>query len=159
VNQATKLSDYLLNADKSYVVKMRLFQATTTGDREGEITENQQPFSLDPAILTAVIEKYQNYSYQQLPPLYSAIKIKGKKLYEYARKNEDVVIEPRMVTIHSLTLLKQEPLNLTFKVHCSKGTYIRSLVEDIARDLKTFGHVETLERTSSGDFTLAMSKV
>ncbi|XP_022710774.1 uncharacterized protein LOC111273348, partial [Varroa jacobsoni] len=149
VNQGTKLSDYLLNDDKQYQVTMTLFQATTTYDAEGEVVESQTPFHLNQETINEVFTKYNGLTYQQTPPLYSAIKLRGKKLYEYARQNQPVTITPRPVTIKKLTLLGFTDQTITFEVCCSKGTYIRSLVVDLARELNTIAYVSTLRRTSS----------
>lgn len=158
VNQATKLSDYLLSNDKGYEVTIRLFQATSTYDQEGEITQKDEPFLIKRQELKKVIKKYQKFSYYQEPPIFSAIKVKGKKLYQYALNQETVKIEPRLVTIKKMDLVKFKTPDLTLRVQCSKGTYIRSLAVDLAKDLKTVGHVKTLNRTQSGNFTLKKAK-
>jgi len=156
VNQATKLSDYFLNDDKGYRVELQLYRSTTTADREGEVIETHTDKVVSLAQIQQVVAKYQNYTYDQYPPLFSAIKVDGKKLYQYARDGETVVIKPRVVTIKNLKLLDYDESTgrITFETLVSKGTYIRSLVNDLAKDLGTVGHVHELERIQSGPFFL-----
>ena len=91
---------------------------------------------------------------EQLPPMYSAIKVNGKKLYEYARQGQAVQIEPRKIEIYNLELIKIEKQEITYKVHCSKGTYIRTLCEQIAEKLRTVGYMKELKRTQVGEFII-----
>lgn len=155
INNGTKISDFLLNADKQYLVTMKLFTATDSYDIDGQITQQDQPFSISEEQVKAVVEKYNGLNYDQTPPIYSAIKLNGKKLYEYARNNQTVEIAQRNVTIKNLELIKFANDEITLKVDCSKGTYVRSLIVDIAHDLGTVAHVTMLERTKSGKFDLA----
>ncbi|KAF5295711.1 hypothetical protein FQA39_LY12884 [Lamprigera yunnana] len=129
INNGTKLSDFLLSEDKHYEFTIKLFTSTSTYDAEGEITKQVEPFQITFDQLREVVAKYQQYTYDQTPPIYSAIKVKGKKLYQYALDNQKIDIKPRTITINSLELLNYEVRNneLTFKANCSKGTYIRSL--------------------------------
>ncbi|AUF83922.1 tRNA pseudouridine(55) synthase TruB [Mesoplasma syrphidae] len=156
VNNGTKVSDYLLNADKAYIVTMKLFVATDTYDSDGKILHTQVPFEISQSQIEAVVAKYDGLNYDQTPPIYSAIKVQGKKLYEYALDNREVEIQKRNITIQSLKLLGYDQIKqeITLEVKCSKGTYVRSLVVDFANDLQTIAHVTALQRTKSGSFTI-----
>ncbi|UZK64023.1 tRNA pseudouridine(55) synthase TruB [Mycoplasma mycoides subsp. capri] len=159
VNNATKISDYLLNANKAYQVKIKLFTLTDSFDAEGNIIQTQTPFNISLDQINKVISKYNNYTYNQYPPIYSSIKVDGKKLYEYALTNQDVEIKSRKVTIYKTDLLSYDQKNyeIFLDVKCSKGTYIRSLAVDICKDLNTIGYVVYLNRTLSGNFKLENS--
>ncbi|QHX35891.1 tRNA pseudouridine synthase B [Spiroplasma sp. TIUS-1] len=156
VNQATKVSEFFLSAKKEYEFTIKLFETTETLDSEGPIIEKQKPFKIFKSDLNKVIKKYNGYMYQQFPPLYSAIKVDGKRLYEYARDGgrEAPNINSREVSIYSLMLksFNTETNEITLVASCSKGTYIRSLALDIAKELKTIGYVTYLHRTKSGAF-------
>ncbi|AUB31459.1 tRNA pseudouridine(55) synthase TruB [Spiroplasma floricola] len=160
VNQATKISNYLLSSDKSYVVTMKLFVQTDSQDITGNIVEEETYKKISKSLVKEIIKKYNGYIYDQYPPVYSAVKVDGKKLYEYARKNQEVVIKPRKVTIKECELIEfnQKLGTIKLKVRSSKGTYIRSLVSDIAKDLETIATVSQLERVSSGGFLLENAK-
>ena len=153
VGEATKLSDYLMNHDKEYIATLTLGEKRSTGDSEGDIVVKEAVPTLNKEIVEDVLKKFIG-EITQVPPIYSAIKVNGKKLYEYARKGEDVEIKPREVTIYSIELIDLMENNITFKVHCSKGTYIRSLCEDIAKELDSVGYMSYLRRTRVGNFTL-----
>jgi len=156
VNQATKLSDLLLNQTKKYLVTVRLYQATDSYDADGTIIETAPNLNLTKADIKKALEKYNDYRYDQIPPIYSAIKKDGKKLYEYARTGQTVELTPRSVTIIETKLVSYQPelTEFSFEATVSKGTYIRSLVVDITKDLKTIGHIVKLTRTQSGSFSL-----
>ncbi|WP_434329728.1 tRNA pseudouridine(55) synthase TruB [Mycoplasma capricolum subsp. capricolum] len=156
VNNATKISDYLLNANKAYQVKIKLFTLTDSYDGEGNIIQTQIPFDISLDQINKVISKYNNYSYEQYPPIYSSIKVNGKKLYQYALANQNVEIKSRKVTIFKTKLLNYDQKNyeIFLDVKCSKGTYIRSLAVDICKDLNTIGYVVELNRTLSGNFDI-----
>ncbi|WP_434338402.1 tRNA pseudouridine(55) synthase TruB [Mycoplasma capricolum] len=156
VNNATKISDYLLNANKAYQVKIKLFTLTDSYDGEGNIIQTQIPFDISLDQINKIINKYNNYSYEQYPPIYSSIKVNGKKLYQYALANQDVEIKSRKVTIFKTKLLNYDHKNyeIFLDVKCSKGTYIRSLAVDICKDLNTIGYVVELNRTLSGNFDI-----
>ncbi|WP_338985548.1 tRNA pseudouridine(55) synthase TruB [Spiroplasma endosymbiont of Diplazon laetatorius] len=160
INQATKISNYLLSSDKSYVVTMKLFVQTDSQDITGNIVEEEPYKKISKTLVKEIVDKYNGYIYDQYPPIYSAVKVNGKKLYEYARKEQEVVIEPRKVTIKECELLdfNQKLGTIKLRVRSSKGTYIRSLVSDIAKELETIATVSQLERTSSGGFMLDKSK-
>lgn len=156
VNQATKLSSLLLNENKRYQATIQLFARTNTADEEGEIVETMAPFVISDKVLTSTINKFNNYEYNQEVPHFSAIKINGKKLYQYARNQEKIDLPKRKVKIKRLKLIKynQKTHQITIDVTVSKGTYIRSLIEDIARDFGAIGYLKHLIRTESGNFKI-----
>ena len=157
IGKATQCSKYLINHDKIYKVTLEFGKKTTTADIEGEVIEEKE---VDKHIFSKeyVEEALKKCigKQQQIPPIYSAIKVKGKKLYEYARSGQDVEIDPREITIYNITLLDliSEKNQIVFEVSCSKGTYIRSLCETIAEKLDTIGYMKELERIQVGDFKI-----
>ena len=152
LGQATKTSGLLLDADKTYRFRVALGTSTTTGDREGAIVESAPVPALDEAELCRRVAPLVGDS-MQVPPMYSALKHEGKRLYRLARQGVEVERQPRPVRIHRLELLDTGPGWLDFEVACSKGTYVRSLAEDIARTCGSVGHVALLRRTTLGPFT------
>lgn len=160
IGKGTLLSKYLINHDKTYQVTLKLGEKTDTADIEGEIIEKK---IVDNKILEIdTVEKVLNSfigNQEQIPPIYSAIKVNGKKLYEYARSGKEVTIEPRKISIYSIKLLSIniENKEITFEVSCSKGTYIRSLCEDIAQKLNTVGYMKKLNRIQVGEFFIENS--
>ena len=157
IGKGTLCSKYLMNHDKTYIVLLKLGIKKSTGDEEGEILEegNVDEKLLNEECVKAVLESFLGEQ-MQIPPIYSAIKVKGKKLYEYARKGQEVEIEPRKITIYNIKLLKinKERRELQFEVSCSKGTYIRILCEDIAKKMGTIGYMKELQRTKVGAFSI-----
>lgn len=155
VGVGTKISKYLIEHDKTYEVVLQLGEKTTTGDAEGELVETQAIPELDNETIQNVLQARIGKQWQT-PPVYSAIKVKGKKLYEYARKGQEVEIPKREIDIYSITLQDycKQTQQVAFTVSCSKGTYIRSLCETIAEDLHTVGYMKELRRTQVGRFTL-----
>ena len=155
VGQGTKLSAYLIEHDKEYIATLKLGEKRDTADSEGAIIEERQ---IDYSVLQKEnVEKIlQSFigKQEQIPPMYSAIKINGKKLYEYARKNEKIELEPRHIEIYKMNLIDIIKDTIIFKVQCSKGTYIRSLCEDIAKRLNTVGYMQDLERSRVGKFDI-----
>lgn len=148
LGNGTKLSKYLINHDKEYITTIKLGVKTDTGDIEGKIIEEKSiPSSY--SIVDKVNEVLKSFigKQEQIPPMYSAIKINGKKLYEYARKGQSVKIPPRNIEIYNLELLNSQDNNIELKISCSKGTYIRTLCEDIAKSLQTVGTMASLQRT------------
>lgn len=140
---------------------MKFFEKTDTGDREGKMIEIQERRTIEKSEIEAVFASFKQAFYQQVPPAYSAIKVRGKKLYQYARKGEPVNIPSREVFISEIKMDTYEEAEntLSFWVTCGKGTYIRSLVEDIARKLKTIAKLEELRRISSGGFKVEQALV
>ena len=157
IGKATLCSKYLINHDKKYEVQLTLGTKTTTADQEGEILEQKEvPILIwEEGKIEKTLKSFLGKQ-EQLPPIYSAIKVKGKKLYDYARKGERVEIPKRTIEIKQIQLLKidQEKKQIEFSVYCSKGTYIRSLCEDIAKALQTVGYMSSLKRLQVGDFKL-----
>ncbi len=149
--EATKVCAYLLDADKTYRVTARLGVATDTGDADGRETATADVPTLDRRGWENVLLEFRGDS-KQVPPMYSALKKGGKRLYELARKGEVVDREPRDIRIHDIKLIEVSGKRLVFRVHCSKGTYVRTLVEDIARSAGTVAHTASLHRESVGDF-------
>jgi tRNA pseudouridine55 synthase len=149
--EATKVCAYLLDADKTYRVTARLGSATDTGDADGaEIATAEVPeLSLDE--WDEIMQGFMGES-MQIPPMYSALKKDGKRLYELARKGETVEREPRTIRIDQIRLLEAAGTRLVFRVSCSKGTYVRTLVEDIARQAGTVAHTVRLHRETVGQF-------
>ena len=156
IGKATRLIEYL-NDDKAYIGTVQLGESTTTYDLEGEI--------VDVSDKTPDLEEIENEvnnfrgDIEQLPPIYSAIKVNGKKLYEYARKGEEVEIKPRSVNINELKILNYDQENriLELYIKCSKGTYIRSIAHDLGKNLGCFGHLIKLVRVKAGDFEVENS--
>ena len=152
---ATKFSQLHLDADKTYETVVRLGVTTTTGDAEGDVLETR-PVTCSVGQVVEVLDRFTG-PISQIPPMHSALKKDGKALYEYAREGQTVERAPRQVTIHDLELLElqlqgDEPF-LKLRVRCSKGTYIRTLGEDIARELGCGGHLTLLRRVQTGPFT------
>jgi tRNA pseudouridine55 synthase len=149
--EATKVCAYLLDADKSYRVTAKLGSRTDTGDADGKETETASVPELSIEDWTEILEGFCGDS-TQIPPMYSALKKDGKRLYELARKGETVEREPRPIRIYAIKLLELAGTRLVFRVSCSKGTYIRVLVEDIAQKAGTIAHTARLHRESGGVF-------
>lgn len=156
IGKATKLIEYLKD-DKAYKGTVQLGESTTTYDTEGEVVKTSSK-EVSEGEIEIVLRKFRG-EISQTPPIYSAIKVNGKKLYEYARKGLEVEIKPRMVTISKLELLNFNPETneLEIYVECSKGTYIRSLANDIGDALGTYGHLNKLVRVKAGDFSIENS--
>jgi tRNA pseudouridine55 synthase len=149
--EATKVCAYLLDADKTYRVTVKLGIATDTGDADGDEVATADVPALDAAQWQAVLDGFLGKS-MQVPPMYSALRKGGKRLYELARKGETVEREPRPIRIDSIELLEAAGTRLVFRVRCSKGTYIRSLVEDLAARAGTVAHTARLHRETVGVF-------
>lgn len=156
LGNATKVSKYLINHDKEYEAVIKLGAKTTTADVEGEIIEEKEVKGRTKEENIEEVLKSFIGKQQQIPPIYSAIKVNGKKLYEYARQGKEVEIKARNIEIYDLKLLKIDSKNdeLTINVKCSKGTYIRSLCEDIAVKLETLGYMKELNRIQVGEFSI-----
>ena len=155
VGKGTSLSKYLVNHDKEYIATIKLGKKTTTGDQEGDIIE-EKPVTdemLDMENVKSVLDSF-NGKQEQIPPMYSSIKVNGKKLYEYARSGKEVEVKPRSIEIFDIDLISvsKETQEIVYKVWCSKGTYIRSLCEDIAEKIGTVGFMKELNRTRVGEF-------
>jgi len=149
--EATKISGFLLNADKIYTTVCTLGITTTTGDAEGEVIETHPIEDLTPQKIETVIQSFIG-EIQQVPPMYSALKHQGKPLYELARRGETVERQARTITIYAITVQAIGEETITLKVHCSKGTYIRTLVEEIGQALGCGAHVSALRRLQVGNY-------
>jgi tRNA pseudouridine55 synthase len=154
LGEATKFTRFLLEADKAYRAVAKLGERTDTLDAEGVITETRLVPGLDAGVVAALLADRFTGDIEQIPPMYSALKRDGKKLYELAREGKHIELEPRPVTIFSLTLVSLTDDELVLDVHCSKGTYIRTLVDDIGEALGCGAHVTALRRTKHGQFSL-----
>ena len=151
LGKATRLIEYLKD-DKAYIGTVQLGKSTTTYDIDGEgVNESDKVVTQEE--IEKALDSFRG-DIEQLPPMYSAIKVGGKKLYEYARKGEEVKIEPRMVNISELKILSYDEKNrqLELYVACSKGTYIRSIANDLGEKLGTYGHLIKLVRVKAGNF-------
>lgn len=153
IGEATKISKYLIEHNKTYIAEITLGDKRTTGDIEGKILETKQIPELTKEKIDKVLKEFLGKQ-KQKPPIYSAIKINGKKAYEYAREGKEIEINEREIEIYKINLLHYEKDTITFEVNCSKGTYIRVLCEDIAEKLGTVGYMKNLRRTEVDKFNL-----
>lgn len=157
IGKGTLVSKYLINHDKKYIVKLQLGVKTDTADSEGKIIENSVVNNdlLNKENIVNILKTFIGKQ-EQIPPIYSAIKVNGKKLYEYARKGQEVELKPRKIEIYDINLISYsvEKKQIEFEVFCGKGTYIRSLCEDIAKKMGTIGYMKELKRVQVGDFKI-----
>jgi tRNA pseudouridine55 synthase len=151
MGEATKVSAFLLDSDKRYRVRCRLGVRTTTADADGEVLETRPVGVYSPQQLEAVLGQFRG-RIQQTPPMYSALKHQGQRLYKLARQGVEVEREPRAVEIYELEVVGQGEDWLEIRVHCSKGTYVRTLAEDIGDRLGCGAHVSALRRTAVGPY-------
>ncbi len=149
--EATKVSAWLLDAEKEYLVRATLGERRDTGDSEGDVVETAAVPSLDSDEWESIFERFTG-EIDQIPPMYSALKKDGRRLYELAREGREVEREPRRVRIRLLQLIARDGDELVFRVRCSKGTYVRTLVEDIAGEAGTVAYTRALRRVSLGPF-------
>ena len=156
IGNATKISKYLIEHDKVYIAELKLGEKSSTGDLEGEIIEKKSVPKLNEDQIKDTLKLFLGKQ-QQIPPMYSSIKINGKKAYEYARKGLKVEMEPREIEMMNISLMKFQDNIITFKVKCSKGTYIRVLCEDIAKSLGTVGLMKELCRIKVNEFDIKNS--
>lgn len=153
VGEATKISKYLIEHNKTYIAELVLGKKSSTGDGEGDILEEKM-------IPELTIDKIENTlkeflgKQKQIPPIYSAVKVNGKKAYEYAREGKKVELNEREIEIYKIELICYKKDTITFEVNCSKGTYIRVLCENIAEKLGTVGYMKNLKRTKVDKFNL-----
>ena len=151
VGKATKVNQFLETLDKEYIATLCLGKRTSTLDTEGEVIEEQEIKIFDE---NEIINAFASLvgELEQVPPMFSALKVNGKKLYEYAREGKEIERKVRKITIFSLELIEYHHPFITFKVHCSKGTYVRTLGEQIAEKLNTIGYLTYLRRIKVGNF-------
>ena len=155
LGEATKLAQFLLDADKEYAVSVRLGAETDTDDAAGAITVERDAAAVGRDAVERALDRFRG-RIPQVPPVYSALKRAGRPLYDYARAGTPIVPEAREVVVHALELVDFEgPSSVRLRVRCSKGTYVRSLARDLGRALDVGGHVTALRRTRSGPFSLA----
>lgn len=153
LGKCTQLFSDFSNSDKEYEATLTLGVETETGDKDGKIRKEFAFEKIDEVRINEVFAQFTG-TMEQVPPMFSALKFKGKKLYQLARKGITLDLKPREVMIHSLKLLRFNPPHIDFSVRCSKGTYIRKLGEDIAKSLGTRGCLSALRRIASGPFTI-----
>lgn len=150
---AVRLSEYVSASDKRYQATIRLGSTTDTYDAEGVITSTSEVGEISEEEFDEILQKFVG-EMEQVPPPYSAVKVKGRKAYEMARKGEQVELEPRTIHVYSLEVLEWAPPEAVIDVYCSSGTYVRSLANDLGKEIGTGAHLIGLRRTKSGRFTL-----
>ena len=155
IGKATGISKYLINHDKTYIATLKLGIKTDTADSEGNVIEEKEIPELSKEIIINVLESMVGKQ-SQVPPMYSAIKVNGKKLYEYARQGKTVDIKGRDIEIYNMKLLRlnQIEAEVVFEISCSKGTYIRTVCENVAEKLNTVGYMKELRRVKVGEFKI-----
>jgi len=153
LGEATKFSSYLLNADKTYEALIKLGYKSSTGDTEGEIIKQNIDTLPSLDAIKKLLHKFIG-TIEQLPPMYSALKYQGKPLYSYAREGIDIPRLRRKVTIHTIELINYQGNKLRIKIKCSKGTYVRTLAEDIGDQLNVGGYLIGLKRTNIGNLSI-----
>jgi len=156
INRATKFANLLLESDKSYFATVSLGSRTDTDDAEGQIIETlpvlRNAYEIEDALMGFVGENMQT------PPIYSALKFEGKPLYKYAREGRPIQKDPRKIIVHSIDNVTVTTSNVSFDIHCSKGTYIRSIARDLGKQLECGGHLSALTRTKQQQFLLNDAK-
>ena len=153
LNQATKVTRFLSDLDKEYMVGMKLGERTDTGDLTGRILEEKNCFPLKEVDVHRVLENFIG-NIKQIPPMYSAIKVKGQPLYKLARMGIEIQRPERLIQIYGIDLLRFDQPYLVLKISCSKGTYIRTLCDDIGKALHVGAHMISLKRTRVGKFRI-----
>lgn len=153
VGKYTKFFSKFVNYDKEYLGVLKLGEKTSTGDSEGEVLEKKPYDNISEPVLKEAFNKFVG-NIKQIPPMVSAVRVNGKRLYKLARKGIEVKREPRDITIHSLKINKCDYPLVEFYTHCSKGTYIRKLAEDIGETLGCGAHMISIKRTAIGPFKL-----
>lgn len=153
VGPAVRLSEFISATDKRYQAIIRMGSSTDTYDAEGEFTTQDTPVNVTEEEFETVLKGFEG-EIEQTPPQYSAVKVKGRKAYEMARKGQEVELEPRIIQVHHLEVLEWTPPEVVVDVHCSSGTYVRSLANDLGETLGTGAYLVGLRRTKSGRFTL-----
>ena len=152
LGEATKVSQFLLDSDKRYRARIKLGIRTDTGDREGSIIERNEGISVSRKTIERALTKFKG-EVEQVPPMHSAIKMNGVPLYKLARKGIAVEREPRLVTLYQICLVEFVNSELELEISCSKGTYIRTIADDLGQELGCGAHVIELRRTQAGVFT------
>jgi tRNA pseudouridine55 synthase len=153
IGPAVRLSEYVSASDKRYQATIRLGSSTDTYDGDGEITKTTPVVDITEEKFNEILQQFVG-EMEQVPPPFSAVKVKGHKAYEMARQGEEVDLEPRIINVYSLEILEWAPPEAVIDVYCSSGTYVRSLANDLGKSLGTGAHLVGLRRTKSGRFTL-----
>lgn len=153
IGPAVRLSEYVAASDKRYQATIRLGSSTDTYDSEGSVTETNSWENISEEEFDRVLQKFVG-EIEQVPPPYSAVKVKGKKAYDLAREGEEVQLTPRIIQVYHLEVLEWAPPEVVIDVYCSSGTYVRSLANDLGKELGCGAHLIGLRRTKSGKFTL-----
>ena len=155
IGKATGISKYLINHDKTYIATLRLGIKTDTADSEGNVVEEKEVPQLSEEVIVKVLNSMIGKQ-SQVPPMYSAIKVNGKKLYEYARQGKKVEVKGRNIEIYNMKLLdlNLDEEEVVFEISCSKGTYIRTVCENVAEKLNTVGYMKELRRVKVGEFEI-----
>lgn len=153
IGPAVRLSEYVSASDKRYQATIRLGSSTDTYDAEGAVMDSTDVNEISEEGFDEILQKFVG-EIEQVPPPYSAVKVKGRKAYDMAREGEEVELEPRMIQVYSLEVLEWAPPEAVIDVYCSSGTYVRSLAHDLGKELGTGAHLVGLRRTKSGRFTL-----
>ncbi|MFN3309626.1 MAG: tRNA pseudouridine(55) synthase TruB, partial [Anaerolineales bacterium] len=153
IGPAVRLSEYVAASDKRYQATIRLGSATDTYDSEGTVTQTNAWENITEEEFNRVLQKFVG-EIEQVPPPYSAVKVKGKKAYDLAREGEEVELTPRIIQVYHLEVLEWAPPEVVIDVYCSSGTYVRSLANDLGKELGCGAHLIGLRRTKSGKFTL-----
>jgi len=155
IGKATGISKYLINHDKKYIATLKLGIKTDTADGEGKVLEEKEVPDFEIEDIQSALNKLIGKQ-EQVPPMYSAIKVNGKKLYEYARQGKRVEVQARIIEIYDTKLIdfNIQEAEIVFEVSCSKGTYIRTVCEKVAENLNTFGYMKELRRTRVGEFDI-----
>ena len=155
IGKATGISKYLINHDKTYIATLKLGIKTDTADGEGKVIEERELPNLEIEEIQEALNKLIGKQ-EQVPPMYSAIKVNGKKLYEYARQGKEIEVQARTIEIYDAKLIEynKEEAEVVFEISCSKGTYIRTVCEKVADNLNTVGYMKELRRTRVGEFDI-----
>jgi len=155
IGKATGISKYLINHDKTYIATLKLGIKTDTADGEGKVLEEKEVIDLETGDIQIALNKLIGKQ-EQIPPMYSAIKVNGKKLYEYARQGKEVEVQARTIEIYDTKLVEfnKAEAEVVFEISCSKGTYIRTVCEKVAENLNTIGFMKELRRTRVGEFEI-----
>jgi tRNA pseudouridine55 synthase len=153
IGPAVRLSEYVSASDKRYQATIRLGSTTDTFDAEGRVTSTMSIDDIHEEYFNEILQQFIG-EMEQMPPPYSAVKVKGRKAYEMAREGEEIDLQPRIIHVYSLEVLEWAPPEAVIDVYCSSGTYVRSLANDLGRALGVGAHLVGLRRTKSGRFTL-----
>ncbi|WP_163782655.1 tRNA pseudouridine(55) synthase TruB [Myxococcus vastator] len=156
LGEATKVAGFITEGDKAYDATVRLGSETDTLDAQGQVTAQAPVPALTPALIEAALARFRG-TFDQIPPMYSAVKVGGKRLYELARAGEEVERAARQVTVYELVLRDFSAERLQLSVRCSKGFFVRTLAQEVGRALGCGAHLEALRRTASGPFCLAQA--